>query len=85
MDELAGVGVGSIQPDTHSFVVKVWLNDHAQRSGKVIWRGRITHVPSGSCQHFSKTADMVDFIADYLQQLGVKPPLWSRVHRWLRG
>jgi len=85
MDEFSAADVGSIQPNTHSFVVKVWLNDHAQRSRQVAWRGRVTHVPTGRCHYFSKTADMADFITLYLQQLGVKQTLRSRVHRWLRG
>jgi len=85
MDEYAAVGIGSIQPNTHSFVVKVWLNNHSQRSGRAAWRGRITHVPSGQCRYFTKIADVDDFITAYLRQLGAKPTLWSRVLRWVRG
>jgi hypothetical protein len=84
MDELGDAGVGSIQPNTHSFVVKVWLNDHAQRGGRLAWRGRITHVPSGHCRHFSRTSEVAGFIAVYLRQLGVRPALGWRVQRWLR-
>jgi hypothetical protein len=83
MDEFAVAEAGSIQPNTHSFVVKVWLNDHLQSSRQVTWRGRITHVPSGRCHYFSKLADTADFITLYLQQLGVRPTLRSRVRRML--
>lgn len=85
MDEFAAAGVGSIQPGTHSFVVKVWLSDDAQSGRQVAWRGRITHVPSGRCYYFTRTADVTEFLAVYLRQLGVKPTLWSRARRWLRG
>lgn len=85
MNEFAVADVGSIQPNTHSFVVKVWLNGQTPQSGRATWRGRITHVPSGRCRYFTETADVGDFITGYLEQLGVKPTLRSRAHRWLRG
>lgn len=83
MNEYATAGVGSIQPNTHSFVVKVWLSESARPSGQAAWRGRITHVPSGSCRYFTRMADVGEFINIYLQQLGVRPTFWSRARRWL--
>lgn len=87
MDERGEAEVGSIQPHTHSFVVKVWLADPERPAGTSGWRGRITHVPSGHAGHFSDLRAVAAFIAPYLQALGVRPaPAPSRrARRWLRG
>jgi hypothetical protein len=85
MDQLEEADVGCIQPDTHSFIVKVWLNDHRQEGGRVDWHGRIIHVPSGHRHHFAKLKDVAVFVAPYLHQLGVRPTLGWKVRQWLRG
>ena len=85
MDELGEADVGRIQPGTHSFIVKVWLSDHGGGRGRVGWRGRITHVPSGYCHHFVNMKDMAVFITPYLHQLGVRPTLVWKLQQWLRG
>ena len=85
MDQLGETDVGCIQPDTHSFIVKVWLTEHRQEGGRVGWRARITHVPSGECHHFDKMRDIGVFLNPYLYQLGVRPTLGWRMRRWLAG
>lgn len=30
------------EPDTHSFIVKVWVEDRAEDADRGIWRGYIT-------------------------------------------
>jgi hypothetical protein len=39
-----------IESDAQSFIVKVWVEDHAEEAGHRVWRGHITHV-SASEEH----------------------------------
>jgi hypothetical protein len=84
MDDLRDPDVGSIQPHTHSFVVKVWLVEPDRAIGRHGWRGRITHVPSGRSRHFRNLRAIARFITPYLHRLGVRPTLSWTVRRWLR-
>lgn len=69
-------------PAPRSFILKVWLVQDSTdpRPG---WHGRITHVPSGSYMHVRSFAQIVWFIADYLEAMGVRLPLFWRLYRWL--
>jgi hypothetical protein len=77
--------VDSIQPKTHSFIVKVWVNDAGQAKGQIVWQGRIPHVPSGHVRHFVNVDEIAGFVLPYLHQLGVKPTWsWKIRHRLRR-
>jgi hypothetical protein len=61
---------------THSFVVRIWLEEDDRAS----WRGHITHVTSGDRQYVERLADIIDFIAPYVD--GMKAGRTSRFKRW---
>jgi hypothetical protein len=69
----------TIQPNTHSFVVKVWSEETGAALPAVVWRGQITHVPSGEQRSFHELNEIAAFVGPYLQQLGVKPSWWQRL------
>jgi len=69
---------------THSFIVKIWLEEVADESGDVTWRGHITHVPSGARRYLRNLDDIVDFILTYVEAIGVRPGRLMRLRRWLR-
>ncbi len=75
----------TIQPNTHSFVVKVWSEETGTASPAVVWRGQITHVPSGEQKSFHEISEIATFVAPYLQQLGVKSSWWWRLRLRLLG
>ena len=75
--------MASIQPHTHSFIVKVWLAGPDARAGRLGWRGRVIHVPSGHNQHFRKLVELDGFITPYLHQLGIRRTLRWRLRRWM--
>jgi hypothetical protein len=62
-----------LEDHTHSFIVKVWLErTPAENNSQAIWRGHITHVPSGE-RRYLKDLDVIPaFIASYLEDLGVQ-------------
>ena len=66
-----------------SFIIKIWLEETAEESGRAKWRGHITHVPGGDRRYFQTLDDIEIFISTYLHEMGVKPSLSWRVKAWL--
>jgi hypothetical protein len=73
-----------LESHTHSFIVKVWLEGLAGEIGGAIWRGHITHVPSGRRHYLQDLEGITAFIALYLERMGVRLGLRWRLRRWLR-
>ncbi|GAB4191645.1 MAG: hypothetical protein OHK0022_05490 [Roseiflexaceae bacterium] len=71
-----------LEPKTHSFIVKVWL-DEIGDDRRAVWRGHITHVPTGSRRSFDRLATIVGVIAPYLAALGVQVGLGDRLCAWV--
>jgi hypothetical protein len=69
---------------THSFIIKIWLEEVADETGDVTWRGHITHVPSGMRRYLRDLDDVTDFILIYLEAIGVRPRRLVRLRRWVR-
>ena len=60
------------EPDTQSFIVKVWLEETVQEAGRARWRGHVTHVMSGERRYLESLSTVTDFIKPYLERWGVK-------------
>jgi hypothetical protein len=54
----------------HSFIVKVWLEEDVTISDR-IWRGHITHVPSGEKRYLKNLGEITAFIEPYLKATGI--------------
>lgn len=71
-------------PDTQSFVIKLWLEETVEESGQAIWRGRITHVASGKNYYITELDSIALVIAPYLQEMQVNlGPRWC-LGQWFR-
>ncbi len=68
----------------HSFIVKVWLEETAEEAGRAVWRGHVTHVPSGERRYVRRVDDIAAFILPYLESMGVQFCVRGRASRWLR-
>ena len=68
---------------THSFIVKVWLEERADQRGGPTWRGRITHVPDAERRYLRDLREITRFIALYLEKMGVRHRLRERFMRWI--
>ena len=68
---------------THSFIVRIWLEESAQETEQSKWRGHITHVPGGEQRYLKELDESIYFMMPYLSALGVKFGLRWRVRRWL--
>jgi len=73
-----------LEPNTHSFIVKVWLEEPAEKVGEAIWRGHVTHVPSGERRYIQDLDEMVATVVPYLEAMGVKLHRRGCVKQWLR-
>ena len=54
------------------FDFQIWLEESAQEASQALWRGHITHVPSGKRRYVSDLGDVVTVIASYLEAMGVE-------------
>jgi len=57
---------------THSFIVKIWLEETIAEAGVATWRGHITHVPDGVRKYIDSLNEISAFVIPYLEELGVK-------------
>ncbi len=74
----------SLEPGAQSFIVKVWIEDGAETGGQGVWHGHITHVSSHERHYLKDLREIEDFIAPYLEELGVKLGIRWRLRRWLK-
>lgn len=70
------------QPNTHSFVVKVWLEETVEEAGRARWRGHVTHVASGERRYLESLSGLAAFIRPYLEPWGVKFSFFHRVRHF---
>lgn len=68
---------------THSFIVKIWLEEIADHTDRTKWRGHITHVPDGARRYLESVNDIPAFITPYLQAGQVKRKPLGRLRQWL--
>ena len=79
-----GIGMDLFETSTHSFIVKVWLEETAEEAGQALWRGHITHVPSGKRRYLKNLDEILAFIKPYLEGMGVAFGLRCRIMKWLK-
>ena len=70
---------------TQSFIVKIWLEETFEETGKARWGGHITHVPSGERRYLKDLSDIGIFILPYLDSMRVRSGFRWRVWKWLFG
>lgn len=83
------LGSDLVEFNTHSFIVKIWLEETAEETNKPIWRGHITHVPSGKRNYFQDLNGIIAFVTPFLERLGVRLGIiWQirdRLTVWVRA
>ena len=67
-----------------SFIVKLWIEEAASGPERGLWRGHVTHVPSGHRQYIKDLDEITVFIAPYLEEMGVKLGPRLSLGRWLK-
>jgi hypothetical protein len=72
-----------VETSTHSFIIKIWLEETVEQSGEAKWRGSITHVSSSERRYVESLEAITEFIAGYLEAMGVNP-VQKATRKWLR-
>ncbi len=67
-----GARMGLLDGSTHSFVLKIWLEDAGGRATQATWRGHITHVPGGERRYFQDLHGLLEVLVPYLESMGVE-------------
>lgn len=57
--------------NTHSLVIRIWIEEGVAERGQPTWRGHITHIPSGEQRYFEDLDDIKAFILPHLRKAGV--------------
>ena len=73
-----------VESEAQSFIVRVWVEERAEGASRGVWHGHITHVSSGQRRYLKSLDEIGDFIASYLETMGVKLRIRWRVRRWLK-
>ena len=74
----------SLEPGAQSFIVKVWVEDNSEVGSQGEFRGHITHVSSHKRRYLKNPGEIEDFIAPYLEEMGVKLGIRWRLRRWFK-
>jgi hypothetical protein len=73
-----------LEPTTQSFIVKVWVEESAEKGGQGVWHGHITQVPTGQRRYLKSLSEIEDFVAPHLEEMGVKLGMRWRVRCWFK-
>jgi hypothetical protein len=73
-----------IKSEAQSFIVKVWVEERAEGANRGVWRGYVTHVSDNRRRYLKNLDEIGDFIAPYLEAMGMKSGRRWRIRRWLR-
>jgi hypothetical protein len=74
-----------VEFNTHSFIVKIWIEEPAEEHHKGRWRGHITHVPGGERRYLESLGEIVAFMVPYLLSMDVRLDAYSRLRARLSG
>ena len=70
------------RPQTHSFIVKIWLDETGEEPGAARWTGHITHVPDGERRYLTELSEIPEFIVPYLKamnaRMGLRRRFWKK-------
>jgi hypothetical protein len=58
---------------SHTFVLKVWVEEFMEESRVARWRGRITHVLNNDYIYFEDLETLHTFLKKYLDKLNLGP------------
>ena len=78
-----GVGMNLSEAHTHSFIVKVWIEETAEEAGQSTWRSHVTHVLNGERRYVEDLDAIAAFIVPYLERMGVRFQETRPIPRWL--
>ena len=73
-----------IESTDESFIVRVWVEERSEEGSRGVWRGHITHVSDSRRRYLKSLDEIGDYIAPYLEAMGVKPVTSWHFRHWFR-
>jgi hypothetical protein len=70
------------EDNTHSFVVKISIEEEFQADGKPHWQGEVTHVSTGSHYLFTQWEKMEGFLKSHLKEAKLPPKTQLVRNKW---
>jgi len=67
---------------THSFILRIWLEKTEEESSAGVWRGHVTHVPSGKRRYVKDLSEVELFLLPYLDSMKVRLGMRWKVWKW---
>lgn len=60
--------MSALETAVHSFIVRIWFEEEVDaKTGRLRWRGHITHVSSNRRQYFEDLEILKRFVIQFLQ------------------
>lgn len=53
----------------YRFIIRIWLEETVEESGRALWRGKIAHVSSNEQAPIQELSDIVRFIRRYVMEM----------------
>ena len=76
-------GMDLSEAQLHSFIIKIWVDDPAEKGDLSNWSGQIRHVPGGEHRYIKNSDEISEFIRSCLPlQNNIRGP--RGVWRWLK-
>lgn len=72
------------ETQSHSFVIRLWLEETIEADGQATLRGHVSNVSNGRQGYVQSVEDIVLFMAPYLESMGIQLSWSLRIKRWLR-
>jgi hypothetical protein len=60
-----------VDTPSHTFIIRIWLEEAAGATTPAVWRGHVTHVLDKQRRYVQSLGEMQRFIAAYLREMGV--------------
>ena len=77
------VRTDSIEANSHSFILKIWLEEPHELQGSAQWRGHITHVPTGRRRYLKDLNGIARFLIPYLEAMNAHVGFLWKLRQWL--
>ncbi|HVL99639.1 MAG TPA: hypothetical protein VM324_10150 [Egibacteraceae bacterium] len=61
------------EPASHTFLVRIWIEETVEEAAHLVWRGHITHLPDEQRSYVKTFEDIVRFIQRHVAG-GLGPP-----------
>ena len=56
------------EPASHTFLLRIWIEETSHEAGQMSWRGHITHLPDEEQRYVESLEEVACFVRRYVGQ-----------------